>query len=374
MTRTSTRWRWLIAVVAVLGVFAAACGSSSSKSDSSSTTSSGGGSTKQLPAANLNGTGSTFIAAYVNEVAQAFKQPQPNITVVYPPTNSGGSGQGQTDLQNSNGGTTGNQFSGTDVPPPAADASKYQGGATLLFPTVAGPITLSYNLSGVSTLKLDGETTAKIFLGQITKWNDPAITALNSGVTLPDADIIAIHRSEPSGTTANFATFLKKAAPTIFTGTADKNFVFPGGKADTGNGGVVNDIKATPNSIGYADYSDAKAAGLTFASVKNADGKFVAASLDGASAAVAGATINPDLSYDPIFATGAKAYAITSPTYLLLYKNQTNAAVGNALKAFLNFIYGDGQQIATTVDYAPLSSDLLSKSKAQVDSIVVPAS
>jgi phosphate transport system substrate-binding protein len=369
MTRNSTRWRGLVVVVIVLGVLAAACGSSSSKSSSSSSTTSGGSSTKQLPAATLNGSGSTFIAAYVNQVANDFKQVQPNITVVYPPTNSGGSGKGQTDLQ-----AKLVDFAGTDVPPPAADAAKYQGGATLLFPTVAGPITLSYNLSGVSKLKLDGETTAKIFLGQITKWNDPAIAALNSGVTLPDADIVAIHRSEPSGTTANFATFLKASAPTIFTGVADKNFVFPGGKSDTGNGGVVNDIKATPSSIGYADYSDAKAAGLTFASVKNPSGSLVAASLAGATAAVAGATINPDLSYNPLYAPGAKAYPITAPTYILVYKNQTDAAKGNALKAFLAYIYGAGQQTATTVDYAPLSSDLLGKSKAQLNDLVIPAS
>jgi phosphate transport system substrate-binding protein len=368
MTRNATRWRGLVVVVMVLAVVAAACGSSSSKSSSSSSTTSGG-SSKQLPAATINGSGSTFVAAYINEAANAFKQVQPNLTVVYPPTSSGGSGKGQTDLQ-----ANLVDFAGTDVAPPAADASKYQGGATLLFPTVAGPITLSFNLSGVSKLKLDGDTTAKIFLGQITKWNDPAITALNSGVTLPDADIIPIHRSDPSGTTANFTIFLKKAAPTVFTGTADKNFVFPGGKADSGNGGVVNDVKATPNSIGYTDYSDAKAAGLTFASVKNADGKFVAASLDGATAAVAGATVNPDLSYDPLFATGAKAYPITAPTYILAYKNQTDAAKGNALKAFLAFIYGDGQQIATTIDYAPLSSEILSKAKAQLNDLVIPAS
>ncbi len=111
MTRTSPRWRWLMAVVVVLGVTAAACGSSSSKSDSSSTTN-GGGSTKELPAATINGSGSTFVAAYINEAANAFKQVQPNITVVYPPTNSGGSGKGQTDLQ-----ANLVDFAGTDVAP-----------------------------------------------------------------------------------------------------------------------------------------------------------------------------------------------------------------------------------------------------------------
>ena len=368
MTRTSPRWRWLVAVVVMLGVTAAACGSSTSKSDSSSTTS-GGGSSKELPAATITGSGSTFQAAYNNEVIQAFKPVQPNLTVVYPPTNSGGSGKGQTDLQ-----AELVEFAGSDGVPKEADLPLYQGGELLYFPTVAGPITVSYNVAGVDKLKLDGDVIAKIFQGQITKWNDPAIAGLNSGVDLPDADIVAVHRSESSGTTANFTKYLTLAAPTTWTLGTDKTIAWTGGQAAEGNGGVTNAVKSTPNSIGYIDYSDAKAAGLSFASIKNKDGKYVAPSTASASAAVAGATINPDLSYDPIYAPGADSYAITAPTYILIYKNQTDAAIGNGMKAFLAFIYGDGQQIATTIDYAPLSSDLLGKAKAQLDDIVIPAS
>ena len=125
---------------------------------------------------------------------QAFKPVQPNLTVVYPPTNSGGSGKGQTDLQ-----AELVEFAGSDGVPKEAELPLYQGGALLYFPTVAGPITVSYNVSGVDKLKLDGDVIAKIFQGQITKWNDPAIADLNSGVDLPDADIVAVHRSDVVG-------------------------------------------------------------------------------------------------------------------------------------------------------------------------------
>jgi phosphate transport system substrate-binding protein len=365
MTRTSPRWRWLVAVMLVLGVFAAACGSDSDSS--SDDTSGGGGSSSELPAAEITGSGSTFQAAYNNEVIQAFKSVQPKVTVIYPPTNSGGSGKGQTDLQ-----AELVEFAGSDNVPSEEDLPLFQGGDLLYFPTVAGPITVSYNVAGVDDLKLDGDTIAKIFQGQITKWNDPAIAGLNSGADLPDADIVAVHRSESSGTTANFTQFLTVAAPDTWTLGTDKTIAWTGGQAAEGNGGVTNAVKSTPNSIGYIDYSDAVAGGLSFASIKNKDGEFVKASTESASAAVAQATINPDLSYDPIYAPGADSYAITSPTYILIYKNQTDAAKGNAMKAFLEFIYGDGQEIATTIDYAPLSGELLKEAKAQVDDIVIP--
>ncbi len=367
MIRTSPRWRWLMATVLVLGLAAAAC--SSSSNDKKLSGGGSGGSAKQLPAATITGSGSTFQAAYNNEVIHQFKSVQPNLTVIYPPTNSGGSGKGQTDLA-----AQLVDFAGSDGVPAAADLAKYQGGALLYFPTVAGPITVSYNLSGVSKLKLDGEVTAKIFQGQITKWNDPAIAALNSGVNLPGDGIVTVHRSDSSGTTANFTKYLTKAAATTWTLGTDKTIAWPGGKADAGNGGVANDVKSTPGSIAYIDYSDAKAAGLSFASMKNEAGSYIAPSTDSASAAVAAATVKPDLSYDPIWTSGAQAYPITAPTYVLVYKTQTSAAKGNALKSFLTYIYGDGQQIATTVDYAPLSSDLLSKAKAQLNSLVIPAS
>ena len=128
-------------------------------------------------------------------------------------------------------------------------------------------------------------------------------------------------------------------------------------------------VSSTSGSIGYVDYSDAKAAGLVFAKIKNASGSYVAPSLDSATAALAGATVNPDLTYNPLNAKGAGAYPITAPTYILVYQNQSDVNVLAALQGFLNYIYGPGQDLAASVDFAKLPSDILSKAKAQVAKI-----
>jgi phosphate transport system substrate-binding protein len=139
------------------------------------------------------------------------------------------------------------------------------------------------------------------------------------------------------------------------------------------NSGVAAAVKAANGAIGYVDLADAANAGLSTASVKNAAGKFVEPKLPGASAALAGATVNADLTYDPINASGDTAYPITSPTWIIVYQDQTDAAKGAAIKAFLNFIYADGQKLAPTIDYAGLPKSLLKLAKAQVNKIVVPA-
>ncbi len=132
-------------------------------------------------------------------------------------------------------------------------------------------------------------------------------------------------------------------------------------------------VKSTSGAIGYVDYSDAKASGLHFASVKNAAGVAQAPSLAGASAAIATATINPDLTYDPINAPGPDAYPITSPTWIVIYTQQSDQAKGQALKGFLNFILTTGQKdIATQDDFAPLSPQLQQKAQAQLSQIVIP--
>ncbi len=139
------------------------------------------------------------------------------------------------------------------------------------------------------------------------------------------------------------------------------------------NAGVAQIVTKTDGAIGYVDFSDAQAIGMTYAKVKNADGKYIAPSTASASLAVAGATVNADLTYDPINVAGPKVYPITSPTYIIVYQNQTDANKGNAIIAFLNYIYGPGQVTAAEIDYAPLSKDLLTQAKAQVTKIVVPA-
>ncbi|HEY2300623.1 MAG TPA: phosphate ABC transporter substrate-binding protein PstS [Acidimicrobiales bacterium] len=369
MFRASPRRAPLLAVagLAALSLMVAACSSSKKASTSNTTTGSGTATTTaKLAPATINGSGSTFQQAFNQDVIQQFMQANPGVTVTYA---GGGSGKGLTDLQSKLV-----DYAGTDAPIPTADLPKYGGAqAILYFPTVAAPITLSYNVPGLTKLTLTAPTIAGIFSGKITTWNDPAIAADNSGVSLPSTKITPVHRSDSSGTTNNFTLYLTKAAPADWPLGTGKTVNWTTGLTGNGNGGVAQAVKSTSGAIGYVDYSDAKASGLNLASVKNAAGKAQAPSLAGASAAIATATINPDLTYDPINAPGPDAYPITSPTWIVIYTQQTDQAKGQALKGFLNFILTTGQKdIATQDDFAPLSPQLQQKAQAQLSQIVIP--
>ena len=351
-----------LAIPALIAATVAGACSSSSKS-STPTTAAGASTTAAAKVSGtLNGSGSTFQAAYNQVAIQNFQQANSGATINY---QGKGSGAGQTDLANQVV-----QFAGSDVPVPAASQSSFKGGSVLYFPTVLGPITVSYNLSGVSSLKLSAPTIAKIFSLKITTWNDPAIAADgNSG--LPNTPITVVHRSDSSGTTANFTSFLVKADATDWTLGSAKTINWAGNTvAGNGNTGVANAIKGKSGAIGYVDYSDAKAAGLVWAKVKNEAGSYVDATLAGASAAAASATVNANLTYDPIWASGSDAYPITSPTYIITYAKYSSAGTVALLQAFLNYILSsDGQKLAGTVDYAALPSSLDQKAAAQVSQI-----
>jgi phosphate transport system substrate-binding protein len=320
---------------------------------------------KKLPSATLNGSGSTFQLAFDQAAIQEFTTLQPNITINY---SGGGSGKGRQDFADSVV-----QFAGTDAPYPAATASAPSTAPKnpfFYFPTIVGPITVSYNLSGVSKLQLSGATIAKIFSRQIKTWNDPAIAADNPKVKLPSTAITVARRSDSSGTTQNFTTFLTKAAPTDWTLGAASTINWPADtQGGTGNSGVAQIVKSTDGAVGYVDYSDAKAAGLTFAAVANASNKFIRPTPAGASLAASKAVVNPDLTYNPIYAPGLKSYPITSPTWIIVYQAQSDAAQGKALKAFLTYILTAGQKLAPTVDFAPLPPQLTKKALAQVKKI-----
>src|SRR5215831_9535570 len=188
--------------VAVAGVALAAAALSLAACSSSSTTapSSGGGSAAKL-SGTLNGSGSTFQLTFQQTAITNFKSVQPNMTVNY---GGGGSGKGRTDLSSNVV-----QYAGSDTAPiPSDEVSSFKGKTVLYFPVLIGPITISYNLSGVNNLKLDGPVIADIFQANITKWNDPKIKALNPGVNLPSTAITIARRSDSSGTTQNFSEFL----------------------------------------------------------------------------------------------------------------------------------------------------------------------
>jgi len=309
----------------------------------------------------LNGSGSSFQLTFQQTAIQNFRSIEPGMTVNY---GGGGSGKGRTDL-------AGNvvQFAGSDSPIPAAETANFKGKTVLYFPVVIGPITVSYNLSGVSGLKLDGPVIADIFQAKITKWNDPAITALNPGVKLPSTPIVIARRSDSSGTTANFSQFLVDAAPNWKLGTSSTISWPANSQGGSGNGGVAQIVHSTPGAIGYVDYSDAKAAGLTYASVKNKDGNYVAPSVQSATTAADNSTINPDLTFSAIWAPGAGSYPITYQSWDLVYQKQSSTNTTKMLKKYIGYLLGDGQKLLPGLNYAPLPASLDQKATAQLDKI-----
>src|SRR3954469_11179733 len=262
---------WLAAATAgVLALGVSVCGSSSDNSSSSATAATAGASSSVT--ATLNGSGSTFAAPIYQQLGSELKAK--GLTINYQPV---GSGQGISDLTNKS-----TVFAGSD--PPMKDeevAAAKKNGAPVHVPTAFGAITVSYNLSGVkSGLKLDGPTTADIFLGKIKKWNDPEIAKQNPGVSLPSSAITVVHRSDESGTTKGFTGFLQNSSPEWKSKVgSDKTVKWPTGTGAKGNDGVAAAVKQTPGAIGYVEQAYALQNNFTFASVKNEAGKYIAPTL-----------------------------------------------------------------------------------------------
>jgi phosphate transport system substrate-binding protein len=347
MKRIFLSLRWLVPVALVAGLA------------TSGVAVAGASAPAQGGSATLNSSGATFPQPFYEELIGAFKQKNPNITINYA---GGGSGKGRQDFADQV-----TDFGASDAPYSAADAAGVKGGKFFYFPTVAAPITVSYNLSGVKKLKLSADTIAKIFQGDIKTWDDPAIKADNPGVKLPSTAITVAHRADSSGTTENFTKYLVAAAPGVWTLGSGPTVNWPADtQAGQGNPGVGQIVKSTDGAIGYVDFSDAKALKLRFAQVKNKDGKLVAPTVKATTAAIEKAQVNPDLTYNPLNAAGSAAYPIAAPTWLLVYQNTADSAKASAIKSFLNFLYGNGQKLAPEVSYAPLPKNLLDKAKAQI--------
>jgi phosphate transport system substrate-binding protein len=355
-----------LGAVVAAAVTLAACSSSGSSSPSSGSSSTPAGGSSSSSSAQLSGTlnasGSTFQTVYQQAAIQAFKSVQPGITVNY---GSGGSGKGRTDLAD---GVV--NFAGSDSPIPSSEMANFKGKKVLYFPVFLGPITMSYNLSGISNLKLTPKVIAEIFQAKITKWNDPAIAAINQGVSLPGTPITIAVRSDSSGTTQNFSLFLEEAAGSAWSLGSSSTIKWPAtARAGNGNPGVAQIIKSTPGAIGYVDYADAKASGLSFASVQNKAGSYIAPSPSGASAAGAGVTVAPNLTFHAVWGTGAQTYPITYQSWDLVYAVQPNANDAAMLKAYLGYLLGQGQQLLGNLGYAPLPSSLDQKAVAQLSQI-----
>jgi phosphate transport system substrate-binding protein len=349
---------------AVAALALAACSSSSSSSTSSAagSTSSASASSNSSLSGTLNGSGSTFQTVFQEAAISAYKSVAPNVTVNY---GSGGSGKGRTDLAS---GVV--NYAGSDSPIPSSETASFKGKTVLYFPVIIGPIALAYNLSGVTNLKLDPATIAGIFQGTITKWNASQIAADNPGVSLPSTTITAAVRSDSSGTTQNFTLFLKNAEPSVWTLGSSSTIKWPtSARAGNGNPGVAQIVKSTPGAIGYVDYADAKASGLSMAEVKNSSGAYIAPSPSSASAAADGATIASNLTFAAAWAPGASAYPVTYQSWVLVYATQPTANDAALLKGYIGYLLGAGQQLLPNLGYAPLPSSLDQKAVAQLSQI-----
>ncbi|HEV3391674.1 MAG TPA: phosphate ABC transporter substrate-binding protein PstS [Solirubrobacteraceae bacterium] len=366
----------LIATALVSALVVAACGSSNSSTSSagggaaSSSSTSSGGSSSSSGSGTINGAGSTLAAPIYQQWGSTLKGQ--GLTVNFNPV---GSGAGQTQLASATV-----DFAGSDPSLKPSDKSKMKG-PVLQFPVAAGAITVSYNLSGVkSGLKLDGPTVAKIFQGTIKTWNDPAIKTLNPGISLPSTNITVVHRSDSSGTTQGFTTWLSDVDPAWKSSVGEgKDVQWPTGTGGKGNSGVAAVVKQTAGAIGYVEQAYALENGFTYAAIKNSAGSYVLPTIPNTSAAFLGIKVPPDLGISTINSSNPGAYPIVSQTFLDAYKDPckdggTNSGTAAALKKFLTYAFGAGQQTlgagSNQLPYAPVPSALADKDNTQLATMV----
>jgi phosphate transport system substrate-binding protein len=312
-------------------------------------------------AVSLNGAGSSFIYPLMSKWVYAYN----NSTGVEINYQSIGSGAGMKQLQAKTV-----DFAGSDAFM-SAEQMQEAGGTVVHLPATMGAVTITYNLPGVpSGIKLDAETVAGIFLGDITNWNDSRIGDLNAGVNFPDKAITVVHRADGSGTTAIFTDYLTKVsskwAGSVGKGTAVK---WPAGVGGKGNEAVAGIVRQVPGAIGYVELAYVLQNKMSYAKLKNRAGSFVEPSLESVSAAAEGALKKMPADFRVSFtnAGGEGSYPICGFTWIMVYPTIANN--GKALVDFLTWAVTDGQKMAPSLDYAPLPSSLAEKIKAKIATI-----
>jgi phosphate transport system substrate-binding protein len=265
-------------------------------------------------------------------------------------------------------------FGATDGPMTDEQIAGVQGNV-LHVPTVLGAVVLTYNLPalGQTKLKLDGTTIADIFLGKITKWNDPRMAALNPGVQLPNADILVVHRSDGSGTTYVFVDYLSKISPEWKSKVgAAPSVNWPIGLGGKGNEGVTQQVKQLEGAMGYVELVYARGNNLAHAMVKNSAGQFVEAQLEAVTAAAAGATLSAttDFRVSITNAEGPTSYPIASYTWLLIKPDHPDAVKGKLIRDFVAWmVTPEAQQMAQQLGYAPLPKETSDLVKARIPTL-----
>jgi phosphate transport system substrate-binding protein len=316
----------------------------------------------------INGAGATFPNPIYSKWFDEYHKKFSSIAINY---QSAGSGAG---IKQVTEGTV--DFGATDGPMNDEQLKAYadkHGSGILHFPTVMGAVVPTYNIPGVTTdLNFTPDALAGIFLGKITKWNDPAIANANKGVKLPAEDIVIVHRADGSGTTYCWTDYLSKVSDEWKTKVGKGTSVnWPVGLGGKGNEGVTGTVKNTPNSIGYVELIYAESNKIPYGNVKNSAGTFVKASLAAVSAAAAGAAkdMPDDFRVSITNAPGKTSYPISTFTWLLIPEKFTDAAKRDALKGFVKWALADGQDYAESLSYAKLPKEVVAKELKAIDKI-----
>ncbi len=340
------------------------CGASNSAPGYTNTISTVAGGAKSL-----SGAGSTFVAPMLSDWAKTYNKPT-GVQVSYQSIGSGG-GIAQVQAETVDFGAA-----DTGMKPDEVAAAK--GGPVMQIPLLFGAVVPAYHVAGIgSGLKFTGDVLGKIFAGKIKTWNDSALTALNPGVKLPNEPIAVVHRSDASGTTAIFSDYLTKASPTWVSTlggaeqSSSKTIAWPTGIGGKGNEGVSGAVNQTEGAIGYVELQYALAQGITLGQVQNKAGNFIEPCIASASAAATGITYPANLVTSFTDQSGPNAYPIAGSVYALIYQHQTNQAKAAALVNFFSWILTKGQDIVTTLHYAPLPSDLQKLAYSELKKITV---
>lgn len=360
-----------LSVLASAALVLSGCGSENNASGSGATTGGSAGTVNCGGKKTLKASGSTAQAKAMDRFAKAFQQACPGQDVNY---TGNGSGAGVSEF---NGNQT--DFGGSDSPLAANEATAAQqrcGSPAWNLPVVFGPIAITYHVNGVNSLVLDGPTAAKIFNGAITTWNDPAIAAINPGVTLPAEPIHVIFRNDKSGTTDNFQKYLDAASNGAWGKGAGKDFNGGVGEGAKGNDGTSAAIKATEGSITYNEWSFAKAQNLDMAKIITSAGPDpVAISADSVGKTISGAKVagqGNDMVLDTTSfykPTQAGSYPIVLATYEIVCSKYPDSQVGTAVKAFLQSTIGAGQHGLADSGYIPIPDSFKTRLSTSVNAI-----
>jgi phosphate transport system substrate-binding protein len=318
-------------------------------------------------AGTLTGAGSTFDEPFFSAAFAQYQQQHPSVTIGYSAVGSS-AGIAAISAQQVN-------FGAADVPMTAGEQAAAKGGPITQVPVDLGGEGIAYNLSlpAGARLRLTGPVLAEIFLGQITRWNDPAITALNPGVTLPPAAINVVHRSDGSGTTYIFSNYLSSVSPAwaAKVGTG-KTLTWPVGGGEEGNAGVTQAVNRTPFSIGYIEEAYSQGLLLPFAAIRNQAGNYVTPSVQSVAADAAQKPAITATDFSIVNEPGAGSYPISGYSWALVYTHQASQATGRTLVAMLDWLTHAGQAYAAANDYVPLPSQVQQFARTMLQQVTGP--